>query len=104
MFLNHLPIEKRVLDKICFQTAMFSRTYEQSKSKQRFYRNFLLHSQHYSSVKIRRIKIVLNTAAAEVSCCFTSMSGVSFGAEMYDTNNKGSLDLSQYKKQACLNL
>ena len=32
------------------------------------------------------------------------MSGVSFGAEMYDTNNKGSLDLSQYKKQACLNL
>ena len=31
------------------------------------------------------------------------MSGVMVEAEMYDTNNKRSLDLSEFKKERCLN-
>ena len=58
----------------------------------------LLHSQHYSSVKIRLVKMVLNTAAAEASCCFTLLNGMLHETEMYDTNNKRSLNLSEYKK------
>ena len=62
----------------------------------------LLHSQNYSSVKISRVKKVLNTAA-EGSCCFTLISGTINKAEMYDTNNKRSPDLSDYTKQRSLN-
>ena len=62
----------------------------------------LLHSQHYSSIKIRRVKNVLNTPAAEASCCFILISGLIEEAELYDTNNKRSFDLSEYKKQRCL--
>ena len=41
------------------------------------------------------VKVVLNTAAAEASCCFSFISGVIVEAEMYDTDNKRSLDLSE---------
>ena len=67
-----------------------------------FFEISLLHSQHYSSIKIRRVKNVLNTPAAEASCCFILISGLIEEAEMYDTNNKRSFDLSEYKKQRCL--
>ena len=63
----------------------------------------LLHSQHYSSVKTRRVKIVLSTAAAQPSCFFNLIIGIIDETEMYDTNNKRSLDLSEYKNQRCLN-
>ena len=82
---------------------MFSGSYEQPKSKQWFYRNFAMHSQHYSIVKIRCVKLVLIAAAALAGCCFNLMSGVIFEAEMYDTYNKRSLDLSEFKKERCLN-
>ena len=78
---------------------MFFSSYEQPKSKQWFYRNFALHSQHHSCVEIRRVKIVLITAAAAASL-FILMSGVMVEAEMYDTDNKRSLDLSEVKKKA----
>ena len=63
----------------------------------------LLHSQHLSSVKNRRVKIVLKIAAAEASCCFILIFGIIDEVEMYGTNNKHSLDLSEHKKQRCLN-
>ena len=54
-----------------FQTARFSSSHEheQRKSRQWFYENFALHSQHYSSVEDKRVKILLITAAAAASCC-----------------------------------
>ena len=58
----------------------------------------LLHAKHYSSVKIRRVNLVLITAAAEASCCCILVSGVMVEAEMYDTNNKRSLNASEFKK------
>ena len=82
---------------------MFSSSYEQPKSKQWFCRNFALHSQRNSSVKTKRVKIVLITATTEASCCFILMSAVMVEAEMYDTNNKRSLDQSEVKKECCLN-
>ena len=62
-----------------------------------------MHSQHYSSVKFKRVKIVLNTVATEASSCFNLMSGELVAVEMYDTNNKRSLDLSEVKKERWLN-
>ena len=77
---------KREFGQTFFQTAMFSSSYEQPKSKQWFYRNFALHVQHYWSVEIRRVKIVLITAAEAASCCFF-ISGVMVEAEMILTTN-----------------
>ena len=68
-----------------------------------FIETSLLHCQHYPSSKIRRVEIVLKTAATEASCCFILISGTIDEVEMYDTNNKRSLDLSEYKKRRCLN-
>ena len=48
-----------------------------------------------------RVKIVLTTAAAAAICCFILMSGNKNEAEMYDTSNKRSLDLSEFKKESC---
>ena len=62
-----------------------------------------LHSQHYPSVKIKCVKIVLKTATAEASCCFILISGIIDEAELNDTNNKRSLDLGEYTKQRYLN-
>ena len=56
-----------------------------------------LHSQSYSSVKT-----ALNTVAAAASCCFVFIIRIINEAEIYDANNKRSLDLSDYKKQRCL--
>ena len=64
----------------------------------RFIKISFLHSQHYSSVKIRRMKVVLNTAAVGASCCFVLISGITDETKMFDTNNKRSLDLSEYKE------
>ena len=50
------------------------------------------------------MKIILITAAAEASCCCILVSGVVFAAEMWDANNKRSFNLSEFKKQRCLNL
>ena len=78
---------------------MLSSNYEQSNSKQRFFlENSLLHFRRYSSVEIRRVRIVLITAAAEASCCCILVSGVMVAAEMCDTNNKRSLNLGEFKK------
>ena len=49
------------------------------------------------------VKKALITAPAAASCCFILMSGVMAEAEMYDTSNKRSLDLSKFKKGGCLN-
>ena len=50
------------------------------------------------------MKIILITAAAEASGCCILVSGVVFAAEMWDVNNKRSFNLSEFKKQRCLNL
>ena len=63
--------------------------------------DFALHSQHYLSVEIRCVKTVLNTPATEASCCFF-ISGIFDEAEKYDTNNKRSLDMRDYKEQRSL--
>ena len=63
----------------------------------------LLLSQHYPSVKINDLKIVLNTASAEASCGFILISEIVDDAQIYDTNNEHSFDLSEYKKR-CLKL
>ena len=57
-----------------------------------------LHSKHYSSVKTRRMKLLLITAAPEASCCCILVSGVMVEAEMCDTNNKHSVNLGDFKK------
>ena len=62
----------------------------------------LLHSQQYSGVQKTCVKVIMNTGAAEASCCFTSISGIIDEAEMYDTYNKRSFDLSEDKKPRCL--
>ena len=82
---------------------MFFSSYEQPKSKQWFYRNFVFAFPALFNCKNWRVKIVLNTAAAEASCCFILISGVVVEAEMYDTSNKRSLDLIEFKKDRCLN-
>ena len=74
-----------------FIRSKFSSTYEQSKS------------QHYSSVKIRCVKIVFNTVAKKASYCSVLISGLIDETRMYYTNKKRSNDLSEYKKQHCLN-
>ena len=85
-------------------TAMFSTTYEQPKSKQWFYWNFALHSQHYAIIEITLVKIVLITAVAAATCClFWWVEYSMVEAEMYDTNNRRSLDLSEFKKERSLN-
>ena len=66
----------------------------------RFIEISFLHSQHYSSVKIWRMKVVLNTAAAEASCCFALISGLFDESQMYDTNN---IHLMWMNKWRCLN-
>ena len=65
---------------------MFSSSHEQRKFKHWFFEKFVLHSQHYSSLLL-----------------FILMSGVMVDAEMYDTNNKRSLGMSEFKKERCLN-
>ena len=65
-----------------------------------FIEDSLLHSQHCSSVEIRRMKTVLDTANAEASCCSILMSAVVVEAEIYITDNKRSLYLSEYRKNA----
>ena len=50
------------------------------------------------------MNLVLITAAAEGSCCCILVSEVMVEAEMYDTNNKRSLNASEFKKERCLNL
>ena len=82
---------------------MFFSSYEQPKSKQWFYRNFAFAFPALFKCKKWRVKIVLITAAAEATCCSILMSGVIVEAEMYDTNNKRSLDLSEFEKDRCLN-
>ena len=95
--------KKRNLDYYSFLEAMFTAVTNNQSPDSGFIEFSLLHSQNYSSVETRRMKIVLNTAAAEGSCCFVLISGIINEAEMYDTNKKRSLDLSDYKKQHCLN-
>ena len=46
-----------------------------------------MHPQHYSSVKFRRVKIVLNTLATEASSCFVLINGIFDEAQMYGTTN-----------------
>ena len=64
----------------------------------------LLHSQHSPSVKVKGVKKLLNTDAAEASWCFNLIGERIDEAEIYDNlrNNKRSLDLSEYKKPRCL--
>ena len=94
--------KRRFLDKIASTQQCFPAVMNSQNPNSGVTEILLLHSQHYSSVKIRRAKIVLITAAKEASCCFILMSGVMVEAEMYDTNNKCSVDLSELKKERCL--
>ena len=107
---KHYPIsfqieerKKENFGQIFFPTATFSSSYEQTKSKKWSYKIFAGHSLQYSSVKNRRVNILINTAAAEESWCFILISGVMFEAELYDAIKKRSFDLSEFKKERCLN-
>ena len=71
--------------------AIFSSIYEQSKF------------QLYSSVKFRCVEIVLNTVPTKASSCFVLISGLFDETRMYYTSKKRSHDLSEDKKQRCLN-
>ena len=82
---------------------MFSSSYEQPKSKQWFYRNFALHSQHYSCVENGARENSIDHCYCSSKLLFILMSGVMVEAEMYDTDNKRSLDLGEIKKESCLN-
>ena len=62
----------------------------------------LLHSQHFSFVKMGCVKQALKTVATKGSCCLFLISGFIDETEKYYTNNKCSLDPSEYKKQRCL--
>ena len=61
----------------------------------------LLHSQYFSFMKNRCVEKVLNTVATKGSCCLILISGFIDETEKYYTNNKCSLDPSEYKKQRC---
>ena len=90
--------KRRILDKILSRQQCFPAVMNNQSPNSGFIDISLLRSQHYSSVKFRRVKLVLITAAAEASCCFILISGVMVEAEMYDTNNKRSLDRSEFQK------
>ena len=70
-----------------FQTAMFSSSYEQANSKERFYRNFafafptLFECRKYVQEK------KLNTVATEASRCFLLINGLFDETQMHGTNN-----------------
>ena len=59
----------------------------------------LLLSQHFSFMKISCVEKELNTVATKESCCFILISGFFDETEKYYTNNKRSLDPSEYKKK-----
>ena len=44
----------------------------------------------------------MTTNVKERNCCFVLIKGIINGAEKYDTKNKRSLDLSEYKKEGYL--
>ena len=85
---NQLRIKKKIFGQNFFPDSNVFSCYEQSKSKQRFHRNFAIAFPTLFECKNWVHEIVLKTAAAEASCCFISMSGVNVEAEMYDTDNK----------------
>ena len=89
------------LDEMSSDEAMFSSKYEQSVSKQRFSPNFSLQSEHYSSVKIKGVKALLNTLSTEASCCFVFISRFLDETQMYDTNNVHLIWVNTRK--SCLN-
>ena len=53
-------------------------------------------------MKNRCVEKALNTVATKGSCCLNLISGFIDETEKYYTNNKCSLDPSEYKKQRCL--
>ena len=54
----------------------------------------LLHSQHFSFMKIRFVEKVFKTVATKGRCCFILVSGFD-ETEQYYTNNKRLLDPSE---------
>ena len=81
----------------------FSAVDNNQYTKNGFLQIQLSHSQEYSSVKFRCVRIVFNAVATKASCCFILMRKVTDDTKMTDTNWKRSLDLSENKKQCCLN-
>ena len=62
----------------------------------------VLHSQYFSFMKNRCVEKVLKTVATKASCCLILINGFIDETEKYYTNNKCSLDPSEYKKLRCL--
>ena len=88
---TQLSKQKKNMDRISIYEAISSSIYEQSKS------------QHYSCVKIRCVKTVINAVATEASCCVVLIGGLIDETQMDSINTKHSHDLSEHKKKRCLN-
>ena len=95
---------KQKLGKILYTQQHISAVLNNEKPNSGFLEISFLHSQHFSFRKIRCGEKVINTVATKESCCFILISGFIDETEKYYTNNKRSLDPSEYKKQRCLDI
>ena len=77
---------------------MFSSSYEQPKSKQWFSVNIAFASPALFECEIWVRENSIDHCCRSSKLLFILMSGVMFEAEMYDTDNKRPLDLSEFKK------
>ena len=73
-------------------------------AKQRSSRDFAFTFQKLFESGIRLVKKVLITVVSEANCCFILIGDFFDETEIYDTNNKRSLHLSENYKQRCLKL
>ena len=80
--------EKRHSDKLHYLEAMFSSSYEQSKSKQRFSGNLAPASPKKIEFEIQeRASSIDYCCHTQASCCITLIVGLSDETQMYDTNS-----------------
>ena len=92
--------KKEKLGQSSIYGAVFSSSYERSKSKQQFSGNLALTFPTLFESENEAREKSFNNVASKASYCFLLIAEFFEETELFDTNNKRSHELSEYKKIA----